>query len=305
MALLERKAEKEKKEKKEKKNRRPKKEQLPLEPQYYRSVTGDETINYHVYYLSAAEKLLYSVIGFAVGATVGYLFYGGIGKDEYGDPTQVTYILNAVIMLVCGAICGKIFLKIRQKQILANRQSRLKLQFRDMLEALATALGAGKNVPDSFASVYEDLKNQYEEDAFILRELETINGGMRNGVNLEELIDDFGKRSACPDIEDFANVFQISYRKGGNVKETIRNTCEILGDKMSIAEEIETTVSGSKSEQYLMLVLPVALVGLIKLSSPEFAENFTSTSGIASTTVALLLFAVSYFVGQKLLDIKV
>lgn len=282
-----------------------KKEQKPLEPQYYRAATGDRTINYHVYYLSSIEKILYFIVGFVAGAAVGYLFYGGIAKDEYGDPTQLTYILNIVIVLLCGTVCGRLFLPIRQKQILRDRQKKLKIQFRDMLEALSTALGAGKNVPESFASIYVDMKNQYEEDAFILCELEIINNGMNNGINLEELINDFGKRSNCSDIEDFANVFEISYRKGGNVKETIRNTCSILTDKMSIVEEIETTVAGSKNEQYVMLVLPIILVGMIKLSSPDFAKNFTTLSGIVSTTIAIVLFAVSYFVGQKLLDIKV
>lgn len=286
-------------------SKKKKKEQTPLEPQYYRSVTGDETINYHVYYLSSIEKILYFIVGFVAGAAVGYLFYGGIGKDEYGDPTQLTYILNIMIILVCGTVCGRLFLPIRQKQILRARQNKLKTQFRDMLEALSTALGAGKNVPESFASIYVDMKNQYEEDAFILRELEIINNGMNNGINLEELIHDFGKRSACSDIEGFANVFEISYRKGGNVKETIRNTCGILTDKMTIVEEIETTVAGSKNEQYIMLVLPIILVGIIKLSSADFAENFATPTGIVATTVAIALFAVSYFVGQKLLDIKV
>ena len=38
------------------------------------------------------------------------------------------------------------------------------------------------------------------------------------------------------DIEDFANVFQVCYRKGGNIKETIRNTYEIINDKMGIRQ---------------------------------------------------------------------
>ena len=303
MALFEKKEKK--KEKTEKREREKASEEKNQEPQYYRSATGDETINYRVYYLSPAEKIGYFLLAFVAGAAVGYLFYGGIGKDEFGEPTTLTYILNAVIALVCGAISGKLFLPIRQNQILQSRQNKLKVQFRDMLEALSTALGAGKNIPESFASIYIDLKNQYEEDAFILRELEIINGGLINGINVEELIRDFGRRSGCPDIEDFASVFEISYRKGGNVKETIRNTCSILTDKMGIVEEIETTVAGSKNEQYIMLVLPILLIGMIKVSSPDFADNFVTPTGLAATTIAIVLFIASFFLSRKLLDIKV
>jgi tight adherence protein B len=293
--------------KKEEKSKDKKKsaEEEVKEPQYYRSATGEKTLNYRVYYMSAIEKIGYFLLGFAVGAMVGFLFYGGLAKDEYDDPTLATYILNILIMSVCGFGAGKMFLPIRNKQLLENRQRKLKTQFRDMLEALTTSLGAGSNIRDAFASVYDDMKNQYEEDAFIINELYLINTGLMNGVNLEDLLADFGRRSGCDDIQDFAEVFEICYRQGGNIKETVRNTAEIIGDKMSVAEEIETTVAGSKNEQYIMLIMPVLLVGMIKVSSPDFASNFATTSGVMATTVGIILFVASFFLGKKLLDIKI
>ena len=282
-----------------------KKKEVEQEPQFYRAPTGEHLRNYRVYYFSTAEKLLYFLGAFIVGAAVGLLFYGGLGKDEFGQRTVTTYILDIVVALVCGFFAGKLFLPVRQKQLLESRKKKLRRQFRDMLEALTTALGAGKNVQDAFSSVEEDLKNQYEEGADILSELTAINNGIANGFILEKLLADFGARSAIDDIQNFADVFEITYRMGGNVKETLRNTSEIISDKMTVEEEIETTVSGSKSEQSIMLVMPVLLIGMIKLSSPEFASNFATSSGLIATTIGVVLFAISYFVGKKLLEIRV
>lgn len=296
---------KEKKTKEEKNTKGKKaKNQKMMEPQYYRSETGERTLNYRVYYMSFLEKVVYFILAATVGAAVGYLFYGGIGKDEFGEPTTLTYMINIIVMVLCGGLAGKLFLPIRQQQILESRKRKLKSQFRDMLEALSTSLGSGKNVPESFRNAYSDLQNQYEEGTFILQELKTINSGVVNGINIEELIADFGKRSGCPDIEDFAGVFEVGYRRGGNIRNTIRKTCQILGEKMEVAQEIETTVTGSKNQQYIMLVMPIVLVGMIKMSSAEFAENFTTTTGIIATTVAVVMFIASYFLGKKLLDIK-
>lgn len=275
------------------------------EPQYYRSVTGDVTLNYNVYYMSAAERIAYFLLAFAVGGAVGYLFYGGLARDEFGDPTAATYILNALLVTVCGFCAGKLYVPVRNRQLLDKRKKKLKTQFRDMLDALATALGAGKNVRDSFVSIYDDMKNQYEDDAFIIKELYLINAGLVNGVNIEDLLSDFARRSGCEDIQDFSDVFEICYRQGGNIRETVRNTCEIIGEKMGVAEEIETTVSGSKNEQYIMLVMPVLLVAMIKASSQDFARNFATPSGVMSTTVGIVMFVVSYFLGKKLLDIQI
>ena len=158
---------------------------------------------------------------------------------------------------------------------------------------------------ESFTSVYEDLKVQYDEGAFILRELELILSGIANNIEIEELLLDFGERSGVDDIKSFANVFKISYRKGGNIKDTIRTTHQILSDKMEISEEIETVVTSNKMEQNMMIAMPVLLVGLIKMMSPDFAANFATPTGILSTTIAVVMFVVAYYVGKNILDIKV
>lgn len=278
------------------------KEKKAPEPQYFKSAINTPVVNYRVYYLSRKEKILYFILAFVVGAFVGYTFYGGIGRNEFGEPTVITYILDVVISVGVGFSAGKLFLPVRQDQILKKRQTDLSHQFRDMLECFSTSLGAGRNVTDSFKAAYQDLNNQYEEGAFILNELKVINVGIANGVNAEDLLRDFGRRSGIPDIEDFANVFEISYRRGGSIKDVIRNTYEILSDKMQISEEIETMITGSKSELNLMLVLPLAMILLIKSSSPEFSANFVTPAGLASTTIALVFTVAAYMVGRKILD---
>ena len=68
-----------------------------------------------------------------MGAAVGYLFYGGIGKDEFGQPTTLTYVLNTLIPATVGTVAGIFFLPIRTEQIIKKKKEALKLQFRDML----------------------------------------------------------------------------------------------------------------------------------------------------------------------------
>lgn len=281
------------------------KEEKVLEPQYYLSATNEPTLNYKVYYMSKKEKTLYFIIGFIIGAIVGYMFYGGLAKDDLGQATTMTYILNVVICSIAGVVAGVFFTKIRVQQILNKRIAQLKVQFRDMLEALTTSLGAGKNVVDSFRAVYEDLKVQYEEDAFILKELEIVLNGMDNNIDIEEILADFGERSGLDDIKSFANVFKISYRKGGNIKNVIRSTHEILSDKMEIAEDIETVITGSKNEQNIMIVMPVVLIAMLKFTGGGFADNFATPSGVISTTIAIGMFIAAYFIGRKVMEIKV
>lgn len=281
-----------------------KKKEVVQEPEYFMSATNMPTLNYRVYNMKPVEKLLTFLVAFAAGAFVGYLFYGGIGKDEFGQPTTLTWILNILIPAIVGTVAGRLFVPMRVKSIIAKRRNELNHQFRDMLEALTTSLGAGKNVNDSFFSVYEDMKVQYDSDAYILKELEVIISGIHNNVAIEDVLQDFGNRSDIDDVKSFANVFKISYRKGGNIKDIIRNTHSILSDKMEIAEDIETLVTSNKMERNIMIIMPIALIGVIKMMSPEFAANFVTPTGIISTTVSIVIFVVAYFIGKAVLDIK-
>ena len=74
---------------------------------------------------------------------------------------------------------------------------------------------------------------------------------------------------------------------------------------MAVSDEIQTVVSGSKSQQTLMLFMPVILIALIKMTSADFAANFVTPVGLMATTAGIVIFAASYFVGRKVLDIKI
>ena len=282
-----------------------KKKEENKEPQYYMSSTNIRTLNYKVYYMSSVEKIIYFLLAFAVGAACGYLFYGGIGKDEFGDPTQITKILNIVIPSIVGCVTGYLFLPIRVNQIIDKRRRMIKTQFRDMLESLSTSLNSGKNVTDAFLAVQQDLSMQYDEDAFIQNELRVIISGIRNNQDIEVLLYDFGRRTGVKDIIMFASIFRISYRKGGNIKEIIKNTNDIMRDKFDIQEDIETSMTSGKSELRMMMVMPVLMIGMFKGMSPDFGANFTTPAGIMSTTISLVIYGVAYFIGSKIMDIKV
>ena len=65
-----------------------KKKNTQNEPLYEVSGTNRQMINYKAYKMSANEKALYFILAFVIGAAVAYLFYGGIGKDDFGKATR-------------------------------------------------------------------------------------------------------------------------------------------------------------------------------------------------------------------------
>lgn len=282
-----------------------KKEKKSEEPEIVQSLTNQPALNYTVYHLKRNETLLWSVIAFAVGAVAAYIFYGGIGKNEYGEATVVTYICNTAVMCVAGFFAVKIFLPIRREQVLQKRYKTLKLQFVDLLDSLAASFSTGANAPAAFLTAKNDLLIQYKEDSYIVNEVNMIIDGYNQNIPIENMLADFGKRSGIKDIENFGRVFETVYRKGGDIKDVVRSTHEILSSKTQIEMEIATAVASNKNEQKIMLVMPFLLVGMIKMMGGDFAANFTSPTGLVSTTIGVALFIASYYIGKAVLNIEV
>ncbi len=282
-----------------------KKKKIQKEPLYEVSGTNRRMINYKVYRMSANEKVLYFILAFVIGAAVAYLFYGGIGKDDYGKATAVTYICDIVIMAFVGLVAGRLFMPIRKEQIISARKNKLRTQFIDLLDSLATSISSGKNVPNAFVAAREDLLVQYQPDAYIVQEVDNIISGIQNNLDVGAMLLNFGERSGIQDIRTFGRVFETAYSKGANLKDVIRNSHMILSNKCEIEIEIETKVASNKNEQNIMIIMPIILVGMLKMSGGDFAENFTTPMGIVCTTIAIIAFVVAYFLGRKILKIEV
>lgn len=282
-----------------------KKKNTQNEPLYEVSGTNRQMLNYKTYKMSANEKALYFILAFVIGAAVAYLFYGGIGKDDYGKATLVTYICDIVIMAVVGFVAAKLFMPIRKEQIIAARKKKLRTQFIDLLDSLATSISSGKNVPNAFVAAREDLLVQYQPDAFIVQEVDNIISGIQNNIDVGSMLINFGERSGIQDIRTFGRVFETAYSKGANLKDVVRNSHLILSNKCEIEAEIETKVASNKNEQNIMIIMPVILILMIKMAGSDFASNFTTPTGILCTTIAIGAFIGAYFLGRKILKIEV
>jgi tight adherence protein B len=279
------------------------KKKQQIEPQFIPSALNNQMLNYKVYYMSFTEKLIYFLLTFIIGGVVGLVFYGGLFKSD-GEPTTATMVSNIIVFCLVGLIAARFFVPAIRRNLKNKRDKALRKQFMNLLENLSVSLAAGNTLNDSFINAKSDMLNQYSEKDMIIQELSEIISGMDNGHTLEEMMTAFGQRAGNEDIENFANVISNCYRMGGNFKDVIRKTRNIISDKIAIEEEIETKLASNKLQHNAMCLMPIILVGMLKLSSASFAANLSSFLGVVVTTIAIAIFVSSYFWGRKIINIE-
>jgi len=243
-----------------------------------------DAVDYHVYKMNKAEIVVGFLAGALAAAVVLYVFFA--------------IPLVSVIGAAAGGFIGIIVYKSILKQ---KRDKNLKIQFRDMLESLSTSLGSGKNIRDAFEEVYSDMCSQFGEDSYIAKECGMIHMGIAQNVNIEAMLSSFGKRSNNEDIESFSDIFEVVNRAGGNMKNVIYETKNMISDKLEIELELETMVSGKKNELNIMIVMPLIVVTQVQSLGTSGSGAVMFLTKIA----ALAIFVAAYALGKKMTNIKV
>ena len=212
-------------------------------------------------------------------------------------------LISALIGLGGGFFLEKMYAKTR----IRKRQQTLLLQFREFLESMSVAVGAGNVEIQAVSSALKDLKIAYNDRADMVREIENMllqyeKGGRR----LKDLFAELAERSGLEDIYSFAAVYAVIEGKSDRFGDILLQTQEIIRDKIAIEQEIETTIAAAKSETSMMLVMPVVIViAMSAMGGGLLDALFTTLAGHVAATVSLIIFAVSYVMALKVSEIKV
>ncbi|MBQ8108433.1 MAG: hypothetical protein IJ129_06800 [Ruminococcus sp.] len=247
-------------------------------------ITGMGT-DYRVYILSKSER----TTAFAVGAAVGFL-------------AAYLYFDNIIIGIIVGAIAAIKAQSIYANKLLNKRGKELRLQFRDLLESLSNSYTVGMTATRAFRAALEDMKVEHGENSYIVKELDLICTTHENqGIEIKDMLNDFAKRSGLDDARSFAGVFDVSTNLGGDVAKVIRETRDMISDKIEIELEIQTMVTGEKNQLNILAIMPFVIALLMK----SFNMGDSGALVIIVKIIAAALFVFAYWLGTKITDIKV
>lgn len=246
----------------------------------------EDAKDYDFYDMRQKDRMIGFLIGFVIGFLAIYFFFG--------------LLIPSVLV---GVVIGVKSIPLYKKNIIQKNKKRLLLQFRDLLDSLNNSMAAGNNIPDSFTNAYEDMVNQYGENSYIADETLMIITGMNNGLNIEELLENFAERTHCEDIQDFCNTFNTCTRLGGNLKVVVNECKDTITQKIDIEMEIQTIIAGNKNQLNIIIVMPFVIIELMSLM------GFTEIMAINVTTIlvkviALIVFVLAYLFGLKITKIE-
>ncbi len=209
---------------------------------------------------------------------------------------------NVFAMIPMIAVGVLFYRRQRSRRIRKNREV-LEKQFKECILGVGTLLRAGYAVENAFRESEGDMVRMFGADSLIVNEIDMLRRGLVMNIPLEELLKDLAFRSGSPHIDQFAQVFEIAKKSGGNMAEIIRSSAEMIGRDIDARSEMETVISGRRMEQNIMKIVPFAIVMYIDFSNRGyFAGLYGNLRGAAIMTGCLAVYIAAYFIGDRILE---
>lgn len=232
--------------------------------------------------------MVYIIQSIGIVGMFGYFFYGSV---------KWAFLLCPFMIVL---------LKRKRRELCAARKQELLNQFKSMLVSLNNAVSAGYSLENALTETYKDMLYFYKENSLIVKELEYIRFGMRNGQAPEMLLEELGERSSTEDIADFASVLSIGKKCGGNINEIIKSGISVIEEKIETKQKIQTLLSAKKLEAKIMSAIPFFIFLYIGSTSKGYFDSLYQTRvGHFFMTGCLFVYLAAVWLSEKIARIEI
>ena len=208
--------------------------------------------DYHRYRYSLREHMRYFSEALFLILLVSYLFY---------------HSLIAILLIIPFY---PVFLRIKAKRLLQQQKQELSQQFKEAIASVAAALNAGYSVENAWREAKTEMEQMYGEHALIVQELCHIQVHLSMNVPLEELLNDFARRSDIEDVSSFCQVFFFAKRSGNDIKSN-KNAQSV---RSNLTPKMETIHAETVVPMFAPIITLMAWGNVIK---PAFEKPTTIT----------------------------
>lgn len=240
----------------------------------------------NIIFCEKKEIIWIFVKGLGILAFIGILFYDSLVAVLLGSPLLFFY-------------CKGELMKLKMK-----KSEKLEDHFKEALSAVVAALRAGYSVENAFVEAYKDLAYRFGKKDAMVSELLLINRQVKNNTPMEQLLEKFAQNTGSSDIKDFAEIFKIAKRSGGDMGEIMEHTISIITRRIEIKEETRMLTAAKKYEQKIMNLVPMGIIFYIRMTNPGYFNSlYHNAAGVAVMTAALVVYAAAYYMSEKILAI--
>ena len=194
----------------------------------------------------------------------------------------------------------------KTKQRLSQREeSRMLQQFKDSITVLSGMLLSGYAVESAMEKTAGEMEVMWGKDSRIVGEYRIMLFQMGINKTAEEVWQEFGRRSGLEEIEEFADIFSVVKRSGGELAKVIQLAVNQIQETSMTEEQIRVQTASRRYEQKIMNGMPILILLYVGMSSPDImAPMYETWMGRIIMTVCLAVYIGACILAERIGTIR-
>lgn len=226
----------------------------------------------------------------------------GLGKASVISAVLSFFFYRNVWAMIPMMLPACLYVWWEQKKEYAEKKEMLLRQFGECILSVGNSVRSGYAVENAFVESIEDMKMMYGPEADILNELIILKGGLCNHIPIENLLEEMGRRTTLQEVCEFAEIFKIAKKSGGNTADVISMTAEMINNRMNLKEDIYTIQAAGRLEQKIMNLVPLGLLLYMELTTPGYFDMYyANMQGRLLMTLFLVWYIGAYGFSEMIL----
>jgi tight adherence protein B len=152
------------------------------------------------------------------------------------------------------------------KFLKARRESKFMMAFPDAVDIIVRGIKSGLPLLDSLRIITIDAPEPLRSEFRAIVDTQAI------GIPIGDACAKLYERIPIPEANFFGIVIAIQQKAGGNLSEALGNLSKVLRERKKMKAKIQAMSMEAKASASIIAALPLAVMGLVYLSSPQYIE---------------------------------
>lgn len=211
---------------------------------------------------------------------------------------------DSLYAFFAGFLLFPLYYRFQLQKLCKQKKEAMALYFKEALQSMVAALKAGYSVENAFFESYKDMDYRFGKDNVMTKELLMIHHQIKNSVPIESLVDSLADKTDVSDIRDFARIFRVAKRTGGDMAGIMERSIGIITRRMEVKEEICILVAAKRYEQQIMNLVPIGIIFYIRITNPGYFDGlYHNVAGVLIMSAALAIYLFAYLLSEKILEV--
>lgn len=238
--------------------------------------------------LSSAEKKVLLLKSLLVMIILDYFFY------------QSVWALVPLLGVGIG------YYRMERQILYQKKKETAREQFKELILLASVGQKAGYSAENAFLSSYPDMKALFGENSSVCRMIHILKTGKENNRAFFQMWRQLGNQMEIAEITEFAQVYEIAHKSGGNMASVMEKTADIIIHKIETEKEIAVFLSGKRLEQKIMNAMPFLIMLYINITSPGYFRGlYHSPGGVVVMSICLTIYLIAYRLSVRIASIEI